>query len=85
MRALTADGTELAAIERPSPELDQGVGAALTGCPHIVVRRWRQQRIERRLQRRAALEIEDAIQPDHAVARLTDVEIASLVGMIGLR
>src|SRR6202022_1594563 len=80
----TADTAEPAAIERPPREVNQGVNAALTGRPDIVVRRGRHQCLERRLERGPALEIEDAIESDHAVLRLAQVQKASLVGGVGL-
>ena len=84
MGALTADTAELAAIERPPREVDQGIDASLTRRPGIVVRRWRHQRTKGHLQRRPALEIQDAINADYAVLRLADVQIAPLVGAVGL-
>src|SRR5438874_2381187 len=64
-------------------KLDQGVGGALAVIACIVLDRLHE-RLQCRAQRRAALDVEHAVEPDHAIDWLGDMKVASLVGVVGL-
>src|SRR5439155_11315545 len=62
-------------------EFDKSIGAALAVVAQVVLDRLHK-RLQGRSQRRAALDVEHAVEPDQAVLRLRDVEIASLVRVV---
>jgi len=80
--------TRTSAVRRRSATLsadfDQGVSASLARRPIVLFAR-QHEGVQRRPQGRAALGIEQAIQPDQPVHRLAQVQIAPLVRPVGLR
>ena len=65
-------------------EFDERIGTALPVAA-IVILDWLHQFSQRRAHGCATLRIEQAVQPDDAVLRLSDVQVAALVSAVRLR
>src|SRR6266568_801098 len=65
-------------------EFHERVDAALAVVPGVVLDRLHE-RLQRRAQGRATLNVEHAVEPNQPIDRLADVEIAPLIGPVRLR